>query len=486
MLSRPVCRAGIFKDISFCCLGFADGDIICYVFERDERGRPLAVDARYQEALDYIYSFVDYERQPRPRDAAHYDLRRMDELFARLGNPHLKARTVHITGSKGKGSTAAMIASVLTASGYTTGLYTSPHLHIFNERMRVDNKLISDEEVVALVERLKPEVAAVNEKAAHGRLTTFEVITAIGFLYFEMKKVDFQVIEVGLGGRLDATNVVKPEVCIITSISLEHTDVLGNTLAEIAAEKAGIIKPGCVAVISPQAEEVNKVIEKACRDNRVKLIKVGSDVTWQPLGFYASQQSLRVKGRLGSYELAIPLLGQYQLENATAAVAALEVLAEKDPRINSDSITAGLAQVSWPGRLQVLSRHPLVVVDGAHNPYSAGKLREALERYFTFDKAILILGTSSDKDIGGIIAELSPVFGKVIATHSIHPRATPTAVVAAELRRHGIEAEETEDISIALPLALALAGEKDLICVTGSLFVVAGAIEQAQALHLNF
>lgn len=462
-----------------------DNDIIAYVLERDNRGRPLAVDARYQESLDYIYSFIDYERQPRPRDPVHYDLRRMDELLCRLGNPHLKARTVHITGSKGKGSTAAMIASALTASGYKTGLYTSPHLHIFNERMRVDGRLIADQEVVSLVNRLKPEVAAVNEKATYGKLTTFEIITALGFLFFELKGVDFQVIEVGLGGRLDATNVVKPEVCIITSISLEHTDVLGNTLAEIANEKSGIIKPGCVVVISPQADEVYPVVEKARRDTGVKLIKGGKDVTWQPLGHDASQQSLRVKGRLGSYELSIPLLGQYQLENATTAVAALEVLAEKDSRITRDSIVTGLGQVSWPGRLQVLNNRPLVVADGAHNPYSASKLREALEYYFDFDRAILILGLSADKNASGIISELLPLFDEVIATHSIHPRAMPTASLAAELTRQGVAPRETEDISDALPLALAMAAEKDLICVTGSLFVVAGAIEQAQVIGLT-
>ena len=177
----------------------SDNDIIAYVLERDNRGRPVAVEARYQEALDYIYSFVDYERTPRPRDPVHYDLRRMDEILGRFGNPHLKARTVHITGSKGKGSTAAMIASALTTAGYKTGLYTSPHLLFFNERMRVDGKLISDHEVVTLVERLKPEIEAVNKEAKYGKLTTFEIITALGFLFFDLKKIDFQVIEVGLG-----------------------------------------------------------------------------------------------------------------------------------------------------------------------------------------------------------------------------------------------------------------------------------------------
>ena len=441
--------------------------------------------SRFQQALDYIYSFIDYESQPRPRDAIHYDLRRMDELLARLDNPHLKVRTVHIAGTKGKGSVAAMIASALTESGYVTGLYTSPHLHVFNERIRIDDRLISNEELVALVDRLRPEVEAVNEKATYGQLTTFEIITAIGFAYFAQKGADLQVIEVGLGGRLDATNVVEPEICIITSISFDHTEVLGNTLAEIATEKAGIIKPDKTVVVSPQVDEVDRVIEKACLDNRAELVRVGSDVTWRIAGFGYSWQSLQVKGRTGSYELTIPLLGQHQLNNAATAVAALEVLAGKGFHISEENITSGLAKVNWPGRLQVLNRRPLVVVDGAHNPDSASKLRQSLEQYFDFDKSVLIIGASSDKDIAGIISELVPLFDEVIATHSIHPRAMPSASIMAECRRQGVEAKETDDISIALPLALSMVGEKDLICVTGSLFVIAGAIEQAELLGLT-
>jgi len=439
----------------------------------------------YQQALDYIYSFIDYERVPRPRDAANYDLRRVEELLGRLDNPHLKAKSVHIAGSKGKGSVAAMMASALTASGYTTGLFTSPHLYTFNERIRVDDELISEAELASLVARLKPEVEAVNRKATYGRLTTFELMTALGFTYFKLKGVDFQVIEVGLGGRLDATNVVQPEVCIITSISFDHTEVLGNTLAEIAAEKAGIIKPDSIVVASPHIDEVDRVIEQACLTCQAKLVRVGSDVTWQGLDFDSSRQTLRVEGRLAGYELSIPLLGQHQLENAATAVAALEVLTEKGFHIPGDNITRGLAQVSWPGRLQVLNRHPLIVVDGAHNPDSARKLKRSLEQYFDFDRAILIIGASSDKDLAGIVSALVPLFDKVIATRSIHPRAMATAPIVAEFSRHGVKAQEADDISIALPLALTLAGENDLICVTGSLFVVAGAIEQAGKLCLT-
>ena len=431
----------------------------------------------YQQALDYIYSFIDYETVSRPRDAANYDLRRMEELLRHLDNPHLKAKSVHIAGSKGKGSVAAMMASVLTTSGYTTGLFTSPHLHSFNERIRVDGELISEAELASLVERLKPEVEAVNEKATYGQLTTFELMTALAFTYFELKGVDFQVIEVGLGGRLDATNVVQPEVCIITSISFDHTEVLGNTLAEITAEKAGIIKPNSIVVVSPHVDEVDRVIEQTCLAYRAELVRVGSDVTWQSLGFDSSRQSLRVAGRLASYELSVPLLGQHQLENAATAVATLEVLVERGFHISGDSITNGLAQVNWPGRLQVLSRRPLLVVDGAHNPDSVHKLKQSLEQYFDFDQAILIIGVSSDKDIAGIVSELVPLFDKVIVTRSIHPRAMATAPIVAEFSKYGMEARETDNISVALPLALTLAGDRDLICVTGSLFVVAGAVE---------
>ncbi len=442
-------------------------------------------NTRFQQALDYIYSFIDYETEPRPRDAVHYDLRRMDALLARLDAPHLDTPTIHIAGTKGKGSVAAMVTSTLTTAGYKTGLFTSPHLHVFNERVRIDDRLISDEEVIALVEKIKPEVKAVNEEAAYGVLTTFEVITALGFAYFKQKGVDVQVIEVGLGGRLDATNVVRPDVCIITSISLDHTEVLGNTLTEIATEKAGIIKPGSVVITSPQSDEVSKVLEQACLDCDAVQIRVGKDVTWQGLDFDSGGQSFRVQGRAGGYELSIPLLGQHQLENAAVAVAVLEVLIEKGFRVTGDDIVWGLAKVNWPGRLQTLSSNPLIVADGAHNPYSARKLREALEQYFRFDGGVLIMGASADKDVAGMVSELVPLFDRVIITRSIHPRSMPVDSIVAEFTGRGVEVRETDDVSTALPLAMSMVGEKDIICVTGSLFVVAGAIEQAKELGLT-
>lgn len=433
----------------------------------------------YQQALDYIFSYTDYEKVPMPHDPAFYDLRRMEELLFRLGNPHLAAKSVHIAGTNGKGSVAAMVTAALTASGYTTGLYTSPHLNDLRERFRVNGELITEGELTAVVEKLKPEVEIVNQKATYGELTTFELLTALSFAHFKLKGVDFQVLEVGLGGKFDATNVIQPEVCIITPISFDHTEVLGNALAEIAAEKAGIIKPGSMVVTSPQPDEVAQVIEKTCLDCQAGLVRVGSDVVWQSRGFDSNRQLLRVKGKLGSYKLSIPLLGYYQLENVATAVAALEVLAGKGFNISRDSIISGLAQVSWPGRFQILSHHPLLVVDGAHNPDSARKLKQSLVQYFDFHRAILVIGVSSDKDIAGIVSELVPLFDKVIVTRSRHPRAMALEPLIAAFRRRGVEAQAVEAVSEALSLALNMAGARDLVCVTGSLFVVAEAVEQA-------
>jgi dihydrofolate synthase/folylpolyglutamate synthase len=439
----------------------------------------------YRQAIDYITSYTDYEKIGMPHDPAFYDLRRVDELLSSLGNPHQKASSVHITGTNGKGSVAAMVASALSASGYTTGLYTSPHLHSWRERIRVDGKLISEAELAALVARLKPEVEAVNERASYGELTTFEFLTALAFAYFGQKGVDFQVLEVGMGGKFDATSVIKPVVGIITSIGFDHTDVLGTTLAEIASEKCGIIKPEGTVVTSPQPDEVVAVISKTCRQRGAQLVTVGKDVTWQGLGFDLDGQRLRVQGRRDSYELSLPLLGEHQLVNAATAVAALEVLAEKNFNIPKECVIKGLKLVSWPGRLQVISRRPLVVVDGAHNIDAARSLKRSIEQYFNFERAILVIGASEDKDIAGIVSELYSLFNEVIVTRSRHPRAMAPALLAAEFAGRGVEAQVAEDVSSALSQALALAGEKDLVCVAGSLFIVGEAMEQAARLSLK-
>ena len=443
----------------------------------------------YQQTLDYIYNFLDFEKDPRSRAAAKYDLRRVYDVLERLGNPQNKVHAVHVAGTKGKGSTAAMIASALTASGYKTGLYISPHLIDIRERFRIDGQLITEQELIDITAKIQPHIEAENETATWGKLTTFEVMTVLTFTYFAEKGADFMVIEVGLGGRLDATNVIKPEVSVITSISFDHMEVLGDTLPLIATEKGGIIKPGGVTVLSPQGEEVTKTIEKICEERNARLIKVDAkgkgNVSFSGLGYNLNEQALKVKGRLGNYDLSIPLLGQHQLSNAATAVAALEVLKEKGYTITAESITQGLKQVKWPGRLQIMNRKPIVVVDGAHNVDSFQKLKLALSHYFQYEKSILIMGVSFDKQIPDLVGEIAPAFDKVFATRSWHPRAMKPELLAAEFAKHGKQAEITESVTDAITKALAVAGPNDLICVTGSLFVVGEVLEQAAKLKLK-
>ena len=428
----------------------------------------------YPAALDYILRFADYERLP--RSAVVFDLARIEQLLERLGNPHKSAKSVHIAGTKGKGSTAAMIASILTQAGYHTGLYTSPHLLSFTERIQVDGKPIAEETFARLVETLKPEVETVNQTGDAGELTTFELLTALTFAYFKEMEVDFQVLETGLGGRLDATNVVKPEVCAITSISFDHTDVLGDTLARIAAEKAGIIKPGSITVCAPQLPEAMETIESVCREREVRLIKLDSR-NWQRQAFSDGEQAFQLKGRLGTGEFKIPLTGEHQMENAATAVAVAEALKDLGARIPPESIAAGLAQVNWPGRLQILRRKPCLVVDGAHNADSAGRLARSLENYFNFERLFIIFGASSDKNIPGIVAELASLPATFIVTRSRHPRAVAPDKLIDEFSKWGITPKTTADVASAIALATGEATPEDLICATGSLFIVSEVME---------
>ena len=268
----------------------------------------------YRSALDYVLSFSDYERHPGAGYAERWDLRRMEELLERLGAPHLKRRTVHVAGSKGKGSTAAMIASGTRAAGFKTGLYTSPHLHTMRERIKVSDLLITEDDFAKLVTRLKPAIERQNQ-GRYGELSTFEILTALGFSYFQQQGCDFQVLETGLGGRLDATNIVPhPDVCVLTSISLDHTTVLGDTLAQIATEKAGIIKPGCTVISSSQSPEAAAVIRSVCEQKEARLITIEREITWQKSDTSLAYQSLKVRGLHGKYLLKIPLLGEHTEE----------------------------------------------------------------------------------------------------------------------------------------------------------------------------
>jgi dihydrofolate synthase/folylpolyglutamate synthase len=431
----------------------------------------------YRQAEDYILSFTDYEKIPGiAYTSANYDLRRMDNLLQPLGNPHLGTRTVHIAGTKGKGSTAAMISQILMSAGYRTGMFTSPHLHTLRERIKINGNMISENDFAALVTEIRPIVESINRQAAFGELTTFEILTAVVFTHFKRNSVDFQVVEVGLGGRLDATNVVKPDVCVITSLSLDHTEILGDTVAKIAAEKAGIIKPGCVVVSAPQVADAAVVIEQVCCRQGANLIQVGMDVTWHETGGNLCHQTLTVKGKKGTYDLTIPLLGDYQLENAATAAAVIEELTSSGANISLQNISDGLSQVSWPGRLQVLSYEPLVVVDGAHNAYSMKKLVENVKRYFSYQKCYVIFGTSCDKDISGMAKELEKLSRRIIITSSSHPRAASISLLAEKFNNLNIKPTVVKNVAEALSTTLASAEKTDLVLITGSLFVAGEAI----------
>lgn len=426
----------------------------------------------YEEAVSYILSFSDLEKSPL-RSPEYFDLRRMEELLELLGQPHLRLKHIHIAGTKGKGSTAAMIASVLTAAGFRTALYTSPHLFSIRERLRLNGQPISPEEFTALVERIKPLLERYPSR--FGFRTTFEVLTALAFFYFQEKQVEWSVVETGLGGRLDATNVILPEVAVITSISLDHTDVLGHELKQIAWEKAGIIKPGRPVIVAPQLPEALETIAERCRETGSKITLVGRDVTWRSLDENLKGQRLRVYGLRGSYEFFLPLLGDFQQENAATAVAALEQIGL--PEITPEIIAQGMSSTSWEARFQILWEKPPVIADGAHNAYSMRCLRRNLERLFQFDRLFVIMGTSLDKDTAGMVAELALSRPEIIVTSSHHPRALPPEKLAWEWVSLGFNPQIAPDLRSALKAALARASDRDLILITGSLFLAAEAIE---------
>jgi len=441
----------------------------------------------YQQTLDYLYSFIDYENLNMIRATANYDLRRVDELLGLVGNPHLKARTVHIAGTKGKGSTAAMVASALTASGYKTGLYTSPHLYDITERFCIDSEVITKNELIELTKQLKPQVVAVNYRATYGKLTTFEIMTVLAFLYCANHRAEFQVIETGLGGRLDATNVVKPELCLLSRIDLDHTEVLGGSLKAIAEEKAGIIKEGVTVISVSQQAAAMKVIKKAVAAKNTTLITIGKDVNWENKGFEGNRQLMLVKGRLAQYALSLPFAAYYQQENATLAVAALETLKECGfDKITPASIVVGLERTTWRGRFQILRGRSTVILDGAHNKAAACALADSLKRYLkarlaegkeSFSKTVLLLGVSNDKDFSAIAKTLKPFADEVIVTASRHPRAMPSDLLVKGVQRHKIKTESVTGVDKALAEAQRRADAKGLVLVTGSLFVVGEALK---------
>ncbi len=429
---------------------------------------------KYALAVQYLSGLNDYEKSPQLLTVpVNYDLRRMQELLHELGNPQKGRKTVHIAGTKGKGSTACMINGVLVAAGYNTGLFTSPHLFSWQERIALNGRKITQKDFAGLVEAVMPCVDDLNQVARYGLLTTFEVLTAMALAYFNLKKADIQVLEVGLGGRLDSTNVVHGDICVITSISLDHTALLGNTIKKIAGEKAGIIKRGSIVISAPQPAEAAAVIREKCRALSAPLIEVGSALSWRRTCGDHFNQTFTLRSQQRKYDLSIPLLGDHQLENAACAVAAIEALQSTGLKIEYRDIVKGLDRISWPLRLQVLGRGPLLVIDGAHNVYSIKTLVSAIKKYFKYRRAIIIFGSSRDKDINGMACELQGLSGEFILTSSHHSRAAAPESLKRIFKQAGIKADTAETVQTALGRALARAGREDIIIATGSLFLAA-------------
>lgn len=432
---------------------------------------------KYHDVLRYLYGLVDYEKRRIERySPREFKLERVVSLLEKLGNPHQAYPTLHIAGTKGKGSVSAMLAVVAEAGGMRTGLYISPHLHTYRERMQIDREPISRSAMTALVEEIQPTVETIPE------LTTFEVTTALAFLYFEREKVDLAVMEVGLGGRLDATNVITPEISIITSLSLDHTYLLGNTLAEIAGEKAGIIKPGVPVISAPQKEDALQVLRQTAAERDAPLTVVGEDWTWEPKKRSLDGQTIEMQYQHGTSPFDgvydIKLIGDFQQENAAVAIAATAVLANTGHAwATPGALRAGLNDVSWPGRMEVLSADPPLVVDCAHNPYAAETLIASLKTWFPNTSWLLIYGASNDKDIEGMLRALLPESEHIIVTRSYHPRAAAPYTLADICADLGHGAEIAVNPRRAMEQAYQRLQPGWGIIATGSIFLVADVRE---------
>jgi dihydrofolate synthase/folylpolyglutamate synthase len=431
----------------------------------------------YDEAIHYWFGRVNYEQKtPQPDDLKLQSIR---ALLHRLGNPHERLRIVHVAGSKGKGSTSAMLAAILQAAAYRVGLFTSPHLVAVEERVQVDGTPISHAELAELMAEIRD---AASSAGLDRELTFFEIGTALGFLHFVRRRTDFAIMEVGLGGRFDSTNVCRPLASIITSISLDHTQVLGNTVERIAFEKAGIVKPGRPTISGVRGEGPRHVIAETCRAQTSPLRQVDTDFSCEYAPALVDEHMARDSvAHIHSWRrdwpgLHVGLIGAHQAHNAAVAVAAVEVLAEAGISVSEAAVARGLADVQWPARLEILERRPLVVMDCAHNVASAQALVVALTESFPVvppGRRLLVFAGSSDKDLAGMLAVLSGPFARIFLTRfQSSPRAVPPEELAVLLPAYKQDAAAVVATAAeAWRMARQEADDCDLICVTGSVFL---------------
>ena len=436
----------------------------------------------YQDSITRLLSLVDHERSAPalPRQKRIYDLGNILRLLERMGNPHHLPGIIHVAGTKGKGSTAAMIESILRSAGYSTGFYSSPHLHTFRERVRINGEPVSEDRFADSTASVWPHHLANATDPDAGPATLFEYLTAMAFCSFADARTDFNVIEVGLGGRLDATNVVAPAVSVITPVSLDHTAILGDTIGEIASDKAGIIKPGVPVVVAPQFPEADASIRSAAIARSSPLINVRDAATWQTDDVTVAGQQITIRTQKDVYRQNLPLLGDFQVSNAAVAVTAVETLMDKGHDISHKAVLQGLATVVWPARLEVLSREPCVVADGAHNDHSISTVLQTLRSSLPHRGLTVVAGFSRDKRVSAMVELLSAKADQVIATRSRHPRSLKPSEIVDGFLGAGFPSAgvmSTDTVAGAIDAAASRAENGDLILVTGSLFVAAEARE---------
>ena len=457
----------------------------------------------YEDALAFLYKAIDYEKLISYQyNASTFSLDRMVKMLEYAGNPHKSFPSIHITGTKGKGSTAIMMSTILEHAGLTTGLFTSPHLVDLKERIQINRQNISEHEFTSNLNEFRLYIQHLRETEPSASPTFFEILTAVAMLYFKKKQVDMAVLEVGLGGRLDSTNVVIPQVSVITNVGFDHTAILGNTLSSIAYEKAGIIKQGVPVVSAVESPEALLVIEKTCKEKDARLYLLGRDIwveeirnpkseirnraTERSRRSPKSERGLVCKIRTWRHtypEIFLPLVGMHQAKNCALALGALEIMREQgNISIDDETIRNALVHVHCPARVEVIGKNPLIILDYAHTVDSMRFLRMSLLENFKFHKLILILGFAQDKDLDNILKEIVTVGDLIIVTRSKNPRAAPPEDLSQRIEmlcgKHAVIFDNTQDAVVA---AKQKASKEDLICITGSVYV-AGEAKQA----LNF
>jgi dihydrofolate synthase/folylpolyglutamate synthase len=402
----------------------------------------------------------------------------MKYLLGHLGDPHRQVPSIHVAGSDGKGSTSAMIASILSSAGYKVGLYTSPHLHKITERIRIGTKPISESDFCSIVEEAWPAIEKTEKKFGHGGTTFFEAMTSLAFLHFQRSKADIQVVEVGLGGRLDATNVIAPKVCVITPISLDHVETLGATIGEIATEKAGIIKHRTPVVVACQTQNAMKSINQKAKEMEAPVISVSDRYTTQICKVTVDGQRFSIRGPENRYVLQTSLLGDYQTENASTAVAVAETVNRQGLNVTYENIQDGINRVDWPARFQVLRfSGKTVVVDGAHNQASLKRLSKNLSDTFGLKRVVLLFGALSGHSLDSMLGVLKGLDPSLVAVRSRHPKALDTKVISRAAKSQGIKVCYEEDtVSAGLERAISI-GRNSVILGTGSLSVAAEILE---------